>query len=108
MAASDASIAIGPDFGLSQQVASIIWPVPRFDRLARAIGICRDTVRLVRSNLRFALAYNVIGIAIAAVGLLHPIIAAILMTISSCVVVLRSLRLLDENEPNLDSHGTAT
>ena len=107
MAASEVSIAIGPEPGMSQQVASIVWPVPRFDQFARAIAICRDTVRLVRSNLRFALAYNVIGIAIAAMGLLHPIIAAMLMTISSCVVVLRSLRLLDENEPSQDSHEAA-
>jgi Cu+-exporting ATPase len=109
MSASDVSIAVGVEPGLPQQVASIVWPAPRFDRLARAIAICRETVRLVRWNLRFALAYNVIGIAIAAMGLLHPVIAVILMTISSCVVVLRSLRLLDENEPGVstDSHETA-
>jgi cation transport ATPase len=41
----------------------------------------------VRSNLRFALSYNVIGIAIAAMGLLHPVIAVMMMTVSSCVVV---------------------
>jgi cation transport ATPase len=33
--------------------------------------------------------------AIAACGLLHPVVAALLMAISSCVVTLRSLRLLD-------------
>jgi heavy metal translocating P-type ATPase len=98
MAASDVSIVIGAEAGLPQQVASIIWPAPSFDQLARVIVICRGTVQTVRSNLYFALVYNVIGIAVAALGLLHPIVAVLLMTVSSCVVVLRSLRLLDVHE----------
>ena len=95
MAVSDVAIVVGAEPGLAQEVASIIWPDPRFDRLPTAIAICRQTVRLVRLNLRFALIYNLIGMAFAACGVLHPVVAALLMAISSCVVTLRSLRLLD-------------
>jgi heavy metal translocating P-type ATPase len=108
MAASDVSIAIGSEPGLPQQVASIIWPEPSFDRLTKSIVICRNTLQLVRSNLHLALAYNVVGITVAAAGLLHPVVAVLLMTISGCVVILRSLRLLDRNEAGLTAgnHGT--
>jgi P-type E1-E2 ATPase len=95
MAVSDVAIVVGAEPGMAQEVASLVWPEPRFDRLPRAITICRDTVRVVRLNLRFALVYNLFGMAIAACGLLHPVIAALLMAISSCVVTLRSLPLLD-------------
>ena len=95
MAVSDVAIVVGAEPGLVQEVASIVWPDPHFDRLPKAIAVCRDTVRIVRLNLRFALIYNLLGMAIAACGLLHPVVAALLMAISSCVVTLRSLRLLD-------------
>jgi P-type E1-E2 ATPase len=95
MAVSDVAIVVDAGQGLAQEVASIVWPEPRFLRLPMAITICRDTVRVVRLNLRFALIYNLIGMALAACGLLHPVIAALLMAISSCVVTLRSLQLLE-------------
>jgi cation transport ATPase len=95
MAVSDVSIVVGAEPGLAQEVASIVWPDPHFDRLPKAIAVCRETVRIVRLNLRFALIYNLLGMSIAACGLPHPVVAALLMAISSCVVTLRSLRLLD-------------
>jgi len=108
MAVSDVSIAAGVESALTQEVASIVWSNPSFDRLPTAIAVCRDTVRLIRLNLRFALIYNLFGMALAACGLLHPVVAVMLMTTSSCVVTLRSLRLLDADEPRVlvGSHGT--
>jgi P-type E1-E2 ATPase len=57
-----------------------------------AIARCRAAVRAIRQNLRFAIAYNLIGISLAAVGILHPVAAALLMLASSFTVSWRALR----------------
>jgi heavy metal translocating P-type ATPase len=60
--------------------------VPEAIRLARAIRTS------IGRNLRFAAAYNAIGMALAATGNLHPVVAALLMVSSSAFVSARSLR----------------
>jgi P-type Cu2+ transporter len=52
----------------------------------------RRTLRVIRRNLAFSLAYNVIGVGLAVTGLIGPLIAAILMPISSLTVVTSSFR----------------
>jgi P-type E1-E2 ATPase len=96
MAESDISIAVGHE-GLTREVADIEWPAPDLSFLPKAITLSRQTVRLVRSNLIFALCYNIAGIAVAAAGFIHPVVAALLMTTSSCVVTFRSLQPLESD-----------
>jgi Cu2+-exporting ATPase/Cu+-exporting ATPase len=96
MAESDISIAVGPE-SLTREVADIEWPLPDLSSLPKAISLSRQTVRLIHSNLIFALCYNVVGIATAAAGFIHPVVAALLMTTSSCVVTFRSLQLLESD-----------
>ena len=76
MAASDLSIAVGRE-SLTREVADIEWLVPDLS-FAKAISLSRQTVRLIHSNLTFALCYNIVGIAIAAAGFIHPVVAALL------------------------------
>jgi P-type E1-E2 ATPase len=47
----------------------------------------RRTMRVVRRNIAFSLAYNVAGIALAMTGLLDPVVAAVMMPLSSLTVV---------------------
>ena len=54
-------------------------------------GACR-TMRVVRRNLIFSLAYNAAGVALAMAGWLNPLVAAILMPLSSLTVVISSYR----------------
>ena len=49
--------------------------------------------RNIRQNLAFAFAYNALGIPLAATGLLHPMIAALAMSLSSVSVIANALRL---------------
>jgi cation transport ATPase len=60
--------------------------------LPRAIRVARAARRSIRTNLLFAAAYNGVGMTLAAAGLLHPVVAALLMVGSSAFVSVRALR----------------
>jgi Cu+-exporting ATPase len=61
--------------------------------LADAVDLSRRTVSKVRQNLFFAFVYNVLGIPLAALGMLNPVIAGAAMALSSVSVVSNSLLL---------------
>lgn len=90
MAASHVSIAVGEGAELARDVASFSWHGCHLADLAAALETCRAAVATIRSNLGFAAAYNLTGVALAAAGMLHPIVAALLMTCSSLIVTWRA------------------
>jgi len=49
-------------------------------------------MRVIRRNLRVSLAYNLIGGTLAVTGLIHPLVAAVMMPLSSLSVLLSSSR----------------
>jgi hypothetical protein len=80
--------------------------------IPQALAICRATTRAIRRNLAFAACYNVVGIALAAAGLLHPIAAALIMLASSMTVTWRVLRetspeALEKSAPTAGPHRGA-
>ena len=58
-----------------------------FSRLPAILRFCRSSLRIIKASFAISICYNVIGISVAAQGLLSPVIAAILMPISSISVV---------------------
>ena len=93
LAASDVGIAMGCGADVTRDSAGVCLLSDDLTRLPWAINLARRTVGVIRQNLFWALAYNVVGIGLAAAGLLNPVLAAAAMTVSSVLVVANSLRL---------------
>ena len=70
--------------------------------IARAIDISKATVRTIRQNLFWAFAYNVVGIPLAVLGYLSPMLAGAAMALSSVSVVSNALRLRKQAQSVLD------
>jgi Cu+-exporting ATPase len=67
---------------------------PDLRTLVHALQLARRMNGVIRQNLFFAFVYNVVGIPLAAAGMLNPMIAAAAMSLSSVSVVSNALRLL--------------
>jgi P-type Cu+ transporter len=93
LAAADVGIALGSGTDISRDTASVCLLTSDLSRLPWLIRLARRTEHAIRWNLAWAFVYNVAGIGLAAAGRLHPVIAAVAMTVSSLLVVANSLSL---------------
>jgi len=93
LAASDVSLAVGNASALAQTAADAISLAPGLENLVPMLVKARQTMRVVRQNLLWALVYNLIAIPAAAMGLVPPWAAAVGMASSSLLVVGNALRL---------------
>ena len=98
LATADLGIAIGTGTDIAIEAAGVT--LMRGDRrgVVTAIELVRATMRKVRQNLFWALAYNVIGIPVAALGFLSPVLAGAAMALSSVSVTTNSTLLRTTEE----------
>jgi Cu+-exporting ATPase len=93
LTAADLSMAMGTGTDTAINSADITLMNTGLGSVISALKLSKKTLRIIRLNMGWALIYNVIGIPIAAAGLLSPLYAAAAMAASSVLVVTNSLRI---------------
>jgi len=93
LAAANVSFAMAAGSDVAMQTADITLMRDDLNAVADAISLSRATLKKIRQNLFFAFIYNIVGLPLAALGLLNPMLAGAAMALSSVSVVTSSLAL---------------
>jgi Cu2+-exporting ATPase len=93
LAQAQVSVSLGSATPLAQWTADVVVLSDALPRVAEAIVHARRTFRVVRENLAWAFAYNLVAIPAAALGHVTPLVAALGMSVSSLLVVGNAMRL---------------
>ncbi|MDP2144480.1 MAG: heavy metal translocating P-type ATPase [Gallionella sp.] len=93
LAAADVGFAMKSGSDIALEAADITLMRNDLASVVDAISLSRATLRKIRQNLFFAFGYNVLGIPLAAAGMLNPMIAGAAMALSSVSVVSNALLL---------------
>ena len=86
--AANFGVTITDDTNGFTPAADAILDARSLGLLPRMVAMAKSARRLIYGSFLFSLAYNLVGIGFAAQGLLHPMVAAILMPVSSITVLL--------------------
>ncbi|MFT4020364.1 MAG: heavy metal translocating P-type ATPase [Acinetobacter sp.] len=93
LAMADIGFAIGAGSDIALDSADIVLMQSQLSGLLNAIDLSQATLDKVKQNLFFAFIYNILGIPLAAFGLLNPVLAGAAMALSSVSVLSNSLLL---------------
>ncbi len=93
MASALVGISVSDASDVARSAADVVIVSDSLESVPWFLGLSRATMRKVRQNLTWAFGYNIVGMALAALGYLPPVVAAALMVTSSVVVTANSSRL---------------
>jgi Cu2+-exporting ATPase len=93
LAEADIGIAVGSATDLARETAAVVLPRDGLWMLPWVVDMARAVRMTILTNLLWAFGYNLIALTFAVLGLLQPVLAAVVMAGSSILVVLNSLRL---------------
>jgi Cu2+-exporting ATPase len=93
LAEADIGIAVGSATDLARETAALVLPVGGLWMLPWVLDVARVVRKTILTNLMWAFGYNLVALSLAVLGLLQPLLAAAVMTGSSILVVINSLRL---------------
>jgi Cu2+-exporting ATPase len=97
LAQAHVSIAMGGGTDLARSQGDVVLLSNDLGNLSTGVAVARKTLRVIRQNLVWAFAYNLIAIPLAMAGWIAPWMAGIGMSASSLLVVLNALRLQRDN-----------
>ncbi len=103
LAAADVGIALGAGTDLARQAGHAVLLGDRLVCVPWLIALSLRTRRIVRQNLAWAFGYNAVALAAAAAGVLHPLLAAVAMVVSSVTVLSNSARICSFPGPGVPS-----
>ena len=87
IAAASVGIAVHGGAEAALASADVYITKPSLGPVVLLLDGARGTMRVIRRNIAFSLVYNVVGIGLAVTGMINPVIAAIMMPLSSLTVV---------------------
>ena len=105
LAEADVGIAMGAGARISLEAADVALYNPDLRGIAWLRQLAARTGRIIRQNLAWTFGYNAIGLGLAVAGLLHPLAAVAVMTLSSAFVTWNALRI--KQQPPLAGAGVA-
>jgi Cu+-exporting ATPase len=90
---ADLAIAVSRASDIAREAADIILLNSEIEAVPEALALARATLRTIKQNLFWAFFYNGVGIPLAALGFMSPILCAAAMGLSDVVVIGNALRL---------------
>jgi Cu+-exporting ATPase len=91
---ADLGIAVSRASDVAREAADLILLKSEIEAVPEAIGLARATLRTIRQNLFWAFFYNALGVPLAAMGFISPVLCAAAMGVSDLIVIGNALRLL--------------
>jgi Cu+-exporting ATPase len=90
---ADLGIAVSKASDIAREAADIILLKADIEAVPQSLGLARATLRTIKQNLFWAFFYNALGIPLAALGFMNPMLCAAAMGLSDLVVIGNALRL---------------
>lgn len=90
---ADLGIAVSRASDIAREAADIILLRSDIDAVPEALGLAKATLRTIKQNLFWAFFYNAVGVPLAALGFMSPILCAAAMGFSDLIVIGNALRL---------------
>ena len=93
---ADVGIAIGSGADVSIHSADIVLTGASLENLKKAVMLSKLTIGIIRQNIAISIAYNILLVPLAFMGLITPVLAAFVMPISSLTVIANALRIKEK------------
>ncbi len=90
---ADLGVAVSRASDVAREAADLILLRSGIEAIPESLGLARATLRTIRQNLFWAFFYNAVGVPLAALGFMSPILCAAAMGLSDLIVIGNALRL---------------